>query len=88
MFNINTLANLAMLSLVIGTLPSIKEALKNRNVLKGFSLFGAFGIAIGQAGYFLYFSIIGDYITTILTTPMITYWLIVIIFVIRGKRNG
>lgn len=83
------LANFGMLFLLLGTLPSILSAIKSRNNLSGFNVFGALFIIIGQSLYSLYFVMLGDYITTLLSLPLIVYWVLVIIFSIKkgtGKK--
>ena len=68
-----------MLALVIGTIPSIISALKNRKNLVAFSTIGSIGILIGQLIYLGYFMILQDYLTSILSIPLIIFWLSVLI---------
>ena len=81
------LASLAMMSLVIGTLPSIRSAVKNRNNLSGFSKVGALVILFGQVLYTTYFLLLQDYLTTLLSVPLITYWVFIVIFSTKGENN-
>lgn len=84
--DINLLSNLAMLSLVIGTIPSMYAVINNRNALKGFSILGCLGILVGQVLYSTYFYLIRDYITCLLTFPLATFWSIVLIFKLRNRK--
>lgn len=77
--DISLIANLGMLALVIGTIPSIISALKNRKNLVAFSTIGSIGILIGQLIYLGYFMILQDYLTSILSIPLIIFWLSVLI---------
>lgn len=82
------LANLGMLSLVIGTIPSIWSAIKNRNNLRGFSMLGAIGVMVGQSIYFVYFMLLNDYLTTMLSVPLLIYWAIVLIYTLKDYLKG
>ena len=85
MTDMNLLANIGMLWLVIGTIPSIYSVLKNRRNLQGFSIIGSLGILIGQSTYLYYFILLNDIITSILSIPLIMFWLIVLLFSFRAK---
>ena len=78
--DLNIISNIGMLLLVIGTLPSIAIVIKNRKNLKGFSMIGSIGIAIGQAVYLFYFLLVGDYLTSALSVPLVVFWFAVIFF--------
>lgn len=84
------LSNLAMFSLVIGTMPAFVSLIKSRTNLRGFSLIGTLGLLIGQTLYLIYFGLYEDYITMALCMPLVTYWILVLYFLIRKKlkRNG
>ncbi|MFA5366154.1 MAG: hypothetical protein WC325_13310 [Candidatus Bathyarchaeia archaeon] len=81
------LSTLAMLALVIGTLPSMKAMHKNRHDLSAFSLLGASGIFVGQLMFVVYFGYVGDWLTTLLELPLCAFWLLVIIFKVFRSSN-
>ena len=77
---IQYLPNIAMFCLLVGTLPSIAKAIKNRTNLIGFSFIGALGLLLGQFLFVIYFAFLGDAITVLFELPLVTYWLLVVIF--------
>ena len=82
--DITLLSNFAMFMLFIGTLPSILSAYKSRKNLLAFSLTGSIALVIGQMGYLIYFILIGDYMTSILSTIPTAFWWLVIIYKIES----
>ena len=77
---ITLLANIAMSLLVLGSVPSIISAIRNRNNLYGFSTIGALIILIGQTMYSAYFLVLQDYVTVLLSVPLMFYWGFIVIF--------
>lgn len=86
--SLNILSNLAMLSLVLGTLPAYVALLKARGNLKGFSLLGTIGIFTGQLLFTIFFFLSNDYLTTALAIPLVIYWTLVLFFLHRSKIKG
>ena len=83
--NTSLLASFAMLFLVIGTVPSILSLVKDRKGLSGFNTIGVLSILIGQLLYTIYFLLLQDYMTTLLTIPLVGYWGLVLIFLVKNK---
>jgi hypothetical protein len=83
--DLTILSNIAMFSLVIGTLPAFYTLIKERKKLKGFSLIMAIGVFIGQSLFTVFFFLSNDYLTTTLSLPLVAYWVLVLFFLIRGK---
>ena len=83
--DLTLLSNLAMFSLVIGTIPAYLALIKERNDLKGFSLLGVIGIFMGQLLFTIFFFLSNDYLTTILAFPLVVYWILVLYFLIKTK---
>jgi len=79
------MSNFGMMSLVIGTIPSIIAAIRNKKNLEGFSLIGALGILTGQTVFLFYFLLLQDIITSVLTLPLISFWAIVIFYKLKTK---
>ena len=84
--NISLLASVAMLFLVLGAVPSIQSLIKNRKSLSGFNTIGVLSILIGQSLYTVYFLLLQDYVTTLLTIPLVGYWMLVLIFLVKNKE--
>jgi hypothetical protein len=76
--DLNLLANIAMICLFLGTLPSIVTLIKNKNKLEGFSLLGSFPMMFGEVAFLAYFALIPDYVTVALLLPLAVYWMVVI----------
>ena len=76
--DINLLANIGMVCLFLGTLPSIFTLIKNRGKLDGFNLIGSFPMAIGEWVFLFYFYLRQDYVTVALLLPLAVYWILVI----------
>lgn len=70
---------------VIGTLPNIYRVIKDRDSLRGYSLFGAFFtlIAIFLVNIGIFES--GEPLAVIIIAPVIVYWFLVVVFKIRIK---
>ena len=85
MVDLVLMSNFGMMSLVIGTIPSIIAAIRNKKNLEGFSLIGALGILTGQTVFLFYFLLLQDIITSVLTLPLISFWAIVIFYKLKTK---
>ena len=88
---IEYLPNMAMLCLLIGTLPSMIQAVKNRKNLIGFSFIGAVGLLIGQVLFVIYFASLNDVLTTLFELPLVAYWALVVIYTkksVEAKKSN
>jgi len=84
MTDINLMMNIGNIIVFLGTLLLIKDVLKNRNALKGYSILGSLltfiAISLFQVGFFM----MGVWTWTIGTVTAF-YWLIAFIFSFREK---
>lgn len=73
---------------VVGTLPNIRKVIKDRESLKGYSLFGAFFtlVAIFLVNIGIFTS--GEPLAVLLIIPVIIYWSLVVVFKVRIKLEG
>ena len=87
MTDFNLIMNIGNIIVFLGTLLLIKDVLKNRNTLKGYSILGSLltfiAISLFQAGFFM----MGVWTWTIGTVTAF-YWLIAFLFVFREKFRG
>ena len=86
MMETQLLSNVAMLCLLVGTLPSIRSAIKNRENLIGFSTIGALVILFGQLLYCIYLVEMTNYIAALLSIPLMIYWTFVVIFSVKKRK--
>lgn len=65
---------------LIAAYPMIVAALKNKNSLKGFSLFGAFFTVLGMLVTIITFAYLKTYTSILLALPTLLYWSIVMYY--------
>lgn len=61
----------------------IRAAVKDRNVLKGFSVSGSFLAFLALLGFETAFLLLGNYVSFILGFAPLTFWFIVFVFTLR-----
>lgn len=62
---------------LISSYPMIREALKNRAVLRGFSFSGSLCTSAGMITMLAAYLYMGSYFSVLLAVPTAAYWLIV-----------
>ena len=62
---------------LIASYPMINAAIKNKNSLRGFSLFGALFTFLGMLVTIVAFIYLGTYTSVLLALPTLVYWLLI-----------
>lgn len=85
--DIELLFSMANIMYMVGTIFLIRRVIKNRNALKDFDSFGSLINFIGML--INIFALIGltYYITVIISTPTMIFWLVVSIYSFRNRRK-
>lgn len=87
MIDFDLIMNVGNIIVFLGTLLLIKDVLKNRNMLKGYSIIGSFltfiAISLFQVGFFM----VGVWTWTIGTVTAL-YWLLAFLFSFKTKFRG
>ena len=83
---IDLILNLANVFVLIGTLFNVKDVLKNKNILKGYSIFGSFFtfISLVMFGIVFYFMNIWTWMIEVFTC---IYWLLAFIYSLKNWLN-
>jgi len=76
---------IAQFIFAIGTFLLIKELIRNRNILKGYSLFGSFLTWLAMTFVLVQFWEFSDWIGLVFGFVQWLFWLFVTIFVLRQK---
>lgn len=74
MTTIDILFGIANVLFLLASYPMIKEAIKNRNSLRGFSFSGSLLTFLGMFVTILTFIYLKTYTTVLLATPTLIYW--------------
>lgn len=82
---IERLFDLANIILLVGTILLIKDVVKNRNVLRGYSLLGSSltftGVLLFETGFFL----LGFYVSMLLGLVTLLYWFLVVLYLLLNR---
>lgn len=79
---VNLLFDMSNCLCIIGSLFSIREVARNRDVLKGYSIFGS-GLIVGDLMlYLIAMYLLGVY-TVVLVFPAFSYWCLVFLYSLR-----
>jgi len=77
--------NLGSVIILIATLPNIYSAVKDRNELKGYNLFGSIGTALAILVFLIYAVHKGYWLGLITDSATFFYWVLVSIYVWKNK---
>ena len=85
MNNASIILTIANLLNFIGSIPLILALFKNRDSLKGYSLFGCSITATSMYLIFIYLMLVWEPLSLILMIPVLGYWTVATIFLVRMK---
>ena len=91
MNNVDLAMNLANVVNLIAVLFLMRAVIKDRNILKGYSVSGAFLTFIAILGFEFGFYFMGNYISFGLGIPNLVFWFMTFVFSFRNfinKRKG
>lgn len=83
--NINDIFAIANVIFMFGSIPQIYAVYVDRDVIKGYSLYGSILTAIGMAVIYATYILIQAYTATLFATPQLVYWVYVSSVLIRNR---
>jgi len=84
---INAVLNFANFVNLFAVLLLMRAVVKDRNVLKGFSVSGSFLAFLAMLGFETAFLLLGNYLSFLLGLIVLAFWLMVFIFSLRKLAN-
>ena len=84
----NLALSLASIVNFVALLLLLRAVVKNRNVLRGYSITGSFLTFLSILGFEVAYYLIGNYIGFALGWATVTFWFTVFIYTLRQKLGG
>ena len=85
---IDLLMNIGTIAIVVATLPGIRAAYKNRDSLKGYSVYQAMLMIIAASSFLIAFWLMGNMVSMLAQLPPLAFWSYVASRVMISKRVG
>jgi hypothetical protein len=82
----DVLFNLGNVIFLIGVLWMIKELVKNRDAIRGYSIFGSFLTLLGTLLFNIAFYITNNLFSFWIGWPMVSFWLLAFIFSYESRK--
>jgi len=84
--NASLVSTAGMFIFFVATVPQIRKVVKKRNNLTGYDILGSSLFFIGQSFFAVYFMLVKEYITFLLSIPLSIFWFLALYFTLRGRK--
>lgn len=84
----NLILDVASIVNFIALLWLLRAVIKNRNVLRGFSVIGSFLTFVSIVGFELAYHLLGNIIAFIIGWAAVAFWFTVFVYTLRQKLKG
>ena len=82
---VNNLFNVANIAMLIASFPLIYAVFKNRNILKGYSVWGTLGTVFGLLAIDIAYFYMANWASLALSATTDVYWVLALTFSIKAK---